>query len=137
MARSKGIWLIYVLTIEGSYSQNLERPAITAPDTMQYWISEPETLDIRTFAIDKEIRILQLDTSNFEGDCLQYFKDVAQRTYKAIIKNFYEINVPSDATDDWLGGRVKELGLFPNAKWTTLDFPLWLPEECEYSSLEE
>jgi hypothetical protein len=104
---------------------------------MQYWISEPETLDIRTFAIDKELRILQLDVSSFEGDCLQYFKDVAQRTYEGIIKNFYEINVPGNATDDWLKSKVKELNLFPNAKWTALDFPLWLPEEREYSSLSE
>ena len=56
-----GTWLIYVFSIEGSYLQDLERPATGASDTQQYWITDAEAWDVRTFAIDKDLRIQTLD----------------------------------------------------------------------------
>jgi hypothetical protein len=136
MPRSAGHWLIYVLTTEGSYLQNLERPASGAPDTMQYWISGPLAWDIRTFSIDKDLRILELDLSSFEDNPVARLNDIATKTYGEILAETHRIEVPEGATDGDLIRLVQEEGLFPQASWTVLDFPLWLPENTEYASRE-
>ena len=136
MSRSAGHWLIYVLTTEGSYLQNLERPASGAPDTMQYWISGTLAWDIRTFSIDKDLRILELDLSSFDGDPVTKLNDIATKTYGEILAETHHIDVPEGATDGELIRLVQDKGLFPQASWTVLDFPLWLPETTEYASRE-
>ena len=134
MNHSAGTWLIYVLTMEGSYQQNLERSAINAPDTMQYWISDSIAWDIRTFAIDKDLRILQLDISNLNEDPIIYLDGIAKRTYQDIIKDSYKIDVSGSDTDKHLVGHVSKHGLYPSARWTELNFPLWFPERADYYS---
>src|SRR5262245_41510781 len=78
-------WLIYVLTIEGSYLQDIERPAIGCSDTYQCWITPHEVFDVRTFAIDKDVRILKVDCGGRVDDPIRYFQEVALETYGDII----------------------------------------------------
>jgi hypothetical protein len=134
---SGGTWLIYVFSIEGSYIQDTERPATTTSDTQQYWITDAEAWDVRTFAIDKDLRIQTLDYRGRVEDPVAYFASVAQSTYGDIISAHYHIEVPAGASVEAIRDEISQLGLLPNVEWTALDFPLWLPEDTKYFSHDD
>ncbi len=127
-------WLIYVLTVEGSYLQNTERPAIGAPDTYQCWITPNAAFDVRTFAIDKDVRILQMGHPGGISDPVQYFQELALEIYGDIIARSYRITAVAGETAEQLREKVKTLGLHPNVEYTPFGFPLWLPEDAKYWS---
>jgi hypothetical protein len=129
-----GTWLLYVLTIEGSYRQNIERPAKAAPDTMQYWITDDVAWDVRTFAIDKDIRAQRLDYKGHVADPITFFDGVAKKAYRDIIQSMYRLDIAAGKSSAQLRERVAGVGLNPNVEWTVFDFPLWLPEDAEYYS---
>ena len=129
-----GTWLIYRFSIEGSYLQNIARPATVVCDTQQYWITDAEAWDVRTFAIDKDLRIRHLDYRGHVDDPIAYFHAVAERTYGDVIVVHHRIEVSAGVSMDSLRDQISEAGLHPNVEWTALDFPLWLPENAEYSS---
>jgi hypothetical protein len=133
-----GTWFIFPLTIEGSYLQNLERPAQGTCDSFQYWITPKVGYDIRTFAIDRTTRVLKLDLSLKKPEDLEsLLLGIARRTYKGIIEREIRIHVTAVDTSKALVDKVSAAGLFPHADWTALDFPLWLPEHADYRSLSE
>ena len=127
-------WLIYVLTVEGSYLQDIERPAIGCPDTYQCWITPNEVFDVRTFAIDKDVRILRVDCAGRVDDPIRYFQEVAVETYGDIIADSYRIDAPAGLSTERLREKVKALGLHANVQDTPFGFPLWLPEDAKYWS---
>ena len=135
---TEGTWLIFPLTLEGSYLQNIERPASGPSDTFQYWITPKLGYDVRTFAIDKDIRILQLDLSaKKEEEIEPTLLDMARSTYNGIIAREVRIEVTAADTVETLIQKVIASGLFPHVEWTALDFPLWLPEHENYESRSE
>ena len=134
---SPGTWLIYVFSFEGSYLQDVERPATGARDTQQYWITATEAWDVRTFAIDKDLRVLNLAYQGHVDDPVAYFDSVAQRTYGDVIIANYKVDVPASASIESVRDQITQLGLFPNVEWTALEFPLWLPEDAKYFSHED
>ena len=125
-------WLLYTFTVEGSYVQNFERPVTRVPDTFQYWITPSCAFDVRTFAIDRDIRILRLEHEGHIEDPIAYFADVAQETYSDIIRAHYRIEAADDESVGSLREKVRTLGLYPHVEMTALGFPLWLPEDAKY-----
>ncbi len=117
---------------------DIERPATGPADTFQYWITPKLGYDIRTFAIAKNIRVLELDLSGKrEEDLVPMLLSMAQRTYEGIIEREVRIDVTASDTVETLTGKVNSAGLFPHVEWNGLDFPLWLPEHVNYESLSE
>ena len=49
------VLVVALLTVESSYSADLERPAHEVPDTVQFWFSPDQDWRIKTFAIDHDI----------------------------------------------------------------------------------
>lgn len=49
--------LIYVLIVESSYLQNLERAAAGATDTIQFCLKNGQAWRIKTFAIDHDVHV--------------------------------------------------------------------------------
>jgi hypothetical protein len=135
---ASGTWLIFPLTLEGSYRQNLERPAQGPCDTFQYWITPKVGFDVRTFSIDKDIRVLQLDLSKKKEEEIEpTLVDMARRTYEGIIAREVRIEVTADDSVESLTAKVSAVGLFPHVEWTALNFPLWLPEHADYEDQSE
>ena len=135
---SPGTWLIFPLKIEGSYEQNLERPACGPCDSFQYWITPKVGYDIRTFAIDKTTRVLRLDLSKREGEDMEsVLLGIARRTYEGVIAREVRIQVTAADSTAGLADKLSDARLFPHVEWTALDFPLWLPEHADYRSLPE
>jgi hypothetical protein len=135
----EAIWLIYVFSTEGSWAQNLERPAIDAPDTCQYWITADKARDVRTFAIDKDVRLITLDIKGrlTLSAAEETFKKIAQDTYGEIIKESHRFEVRDGTTLPDLERLVASVGLNPKVDWTALNFPMWIPEDAEYYSRSE
>src|SRR4029077_17520249 len=104
--RANCTWLIYVLTVEGSYAQDVERPATGSPDTFQYWITPNEAYDVRTFAIDKDVRVLRLDYPGHVADPIRYFQEVALEIYGDIIADSYRIDAPAGLSTEHLREKV-------------------------------
>ena len=130
-------WLLYTFTIEGSYAQNIERPATRVPDTFQYWITPSCAFDVRTFAIDQDIRVLRLEHDGHVDDPVTYFQGVAQETYSDIIRAHYRIEAAEDESVESLREKVRAIGLHPHVEMTALGFPLWLPEDAKYYTKHE
>jgi len=127
-------WLLYVLTIEGSYIHDTGRPATIAPDTYQVWIAPDAAYDVRTYAIDKDVRVLRVEYPGRVSDPVGYFQEVALETYGDIIGQSYRIEARTGESAERLCQKVREFGLHPNVQNTPLGFPLWLPEDAKYWS---
>ena len=130
-------WLLYTFTIEGSYALNIERPATRVPDTFQYWITPCCAYDVRTFAIDQDVRVFMLWHEGHVDDPVMYFHGVAQETYGDIIQAQYRIEAAEDESVESLREKVRALGLHPNVELTKIGFPLWLPEDAKYYTKHE
>ena len=49
--------VLAILTTESSYAQEIERPATTVPDTIQFWLALDSQWRIRTYAVDHDIHV--------------------------------------------------------------------------------
>jgi hypothetical protein len=58
------ILILAILTIESSFLQEVERPAKTAPDTVQFWFSPDSQWRIKTFAIDHDIHVYRIGSAD-------------------------------------------------------------------------
>lgn len=59
--------VLALLTTESSYSQEVERPASTVADTIQFWLGSESQWRIRTYAVDHDIHIYNLGSPKEKG----------------------------------------------------------------------
>lgn len=127
-------WLIYTLTVAGSYLQDIARPVTGAPDTFQCWITPKKFFDVRTFSIDKDVRVLDCAYEGRLSDPVEFVQEMALEIYGDIIEHIYRITAQPGEPIEQLREKVRALGLHPNVRKTRLGFPLWLPEDARYWS---
>jgi hypothetical protein len=56
------VLVVAFLSVESSYSADLERPVRQVPDTVQFWFSPDADWRIKTFAIDHDIHVHKIGT---------------------------------------------------------------------------
>src|SRR5579862_1306894 len=56
------VLVVALLSVESSYTGNLERPSHGVPDTVQFWFSPDADWRIKTFAIDHDIHVQKVGT---------------------------------------------------------------------------
>src|SRR4051812_9427979 len=56
--------ILAILTVESSYLQEVEHPAKTVPDTVQFWFAPDSQWRIKTFAIDHDIHVHRIGATN-------------------------------------------------------------------------
>jgi hypothetical protein len=96
---SQIILLVALLTTEGSYKNNIERPASTVADTVQFAMSKQSTWRIRTFAIDHDIHthsIGKLPNGNSYGP-VEAEQNI-RKTYGDVIQAIYVLHIPVPST---------------------------------------
>ena len=49
--------VLAILNTESSYAQEVERPAMAVPDTIQFWLAPDSQWRIRTYAVDHDIHV--------------------------------------------------------------------------------
>ncbi|RYD37658.1 MAG: hypothetical protein EOP87_03105 [Verrucomicrobiaceae bacterium] len=91
--------ILAVLNIESSYLDNLERSATTVPDTVQFFFTAEKQWRIRTYAIDHDLHIHQVESGSDEepfdpGTAC----DIISESYDDVISDFLMLEFP-DPTD--------------------------------------
>jgi hypothetical protein len=56
--------ILAILTVESSYLKDVERPAKTVPDTVQFWFAPDSQWRIKTYAIDHDIHVHRIDIAD-------------------------------------------------------------------------
>ena len=124
----KGILLIYVLSITSSYNDDVEHISSTRFDVLEWWIAEDKTFRIKTFSMDNDIHIYQIDSS--------YGKELAIKNsidnYGDVIANSYEIQLNGTEKIEDLQQKLKDLGLKGNFEIS--DFVFWNPDGFTYKT---
>ena len=52
--------ILFILNVESSYAQNIERPRETHPDTIQFLWVDGEAWRIKTYAVDRDVHVWSL-----------------------------------------------------------------------------
>jgi hypothetical protein len=93
-----GTLILAILTVESSYSQEIERPVTTIADTVQFWFAPGTQWRIRTFSIDHDIHVHKISTGN-QGERLtsDYAQANIQKSYGDVIDRMLVLSVPNPA----------------------------------------
>jgi len=118
----QGILLLAILTVKGSYADNIELPLESptdVPDTVQWWIAAMGTWRIRTFAVDHDIHTYRV---GYADDMLVVAEATNQRNYGDITKVECTLRF-ADCRDQLdVQARFSEVGLTPRLEIAGEDF---------------
>ena len=111
--------ILAILTVESSYLQEVERPTSNVPDTVQFWYAPDSQWRIKTFAIDHDVHVYQIDpgvsgvplTAQFaENNIKKTYGDV---TASVIVMHFTDpknqVDVQHILTANKLSGTLEEV----------------------------
>ncbi len=56
--------VLAILSVESSYLNEVERPAKTVPDTVQFWFTPDSQWRIKTYAIDHDIHVHRINIAD-------------------------------------------------------------------------
>lgn len=122
--------IIFILTIQSSYVDEVEEPAEDVPDTLQWWISDSSVWRIKTFAKDHDIHIYQVssDTTGAVELALETVKD----SYDDVIASTHILEF-QDFSDKKIVSEVfQREGLKPTIDTTPFGCTFWTPDSIEY-----
>jgi hypothetical protein len=131
----RGILLLAVLSVKGSYSLDLEIPlegAEDIPDTLQWWFGAGGCWRIRTYALDHDIHAYQI------GNSLQTTLELAKKNnrdnYGDIIERQDVIHFVDCANRLELEAEFGRIGLVPRVEVASGQFAFWKPDDAVYST---
>lgn len=130
--REPGTLIVYVLTVESSYSENLERPAREKFDTLQWWIGPHGAWRIKTYAIDADIHPYRIDAQKSNEAFRQLAFENTRKNYGDVVGRMVVIDIPKDVSDEGLAAMLKKEGLRPKFEWVDAGYLLWLPDASKY-----
>ena len=125
------ILIIFVLTIQSSYVQNVETDAVGFnADTVQFIILPNQTWRIRTFAIDEDVHVHSLGspTESIESRVIES----TERTYGDVIARKYVLR--SKTGIEGLRAELKNVNLNQDLEVSKSGFAFWVPENTKYKS---
>lgn len=125
------ILIIFVLTIQGSYVQNVEAAAVGSnADTVQFFIEPNQAWRIKTFAMDQDVHVYSLGVS--KGSIESLVVESTERTYGDVIAKKYVIR--SKKGIEGLKEELKNVGLNQSLEVSKSGFAFWVPENTKYRS---
>lgn len=134
-ARGEQVTLVVgVLTIESSYSGNVEREHRGVPDTIQWWVAPDNAWRIRTFAIDHDIHTHVL--GNTDTDLVAYATDSTRRIYGDVLAAIYVLRLDRGSPES-LQKAVAAAKLAPYQDFSPRGFGFWKPDDARYWSQSE
>lgn len=129
-----GTLIIFILSVESSYAQNIERPATVRFDTLQWWIGEKNAWRIKTYAIDSDIHPYLIKTRDSREELRKLAMESTKKHYGDVIRQVIMINVPGGATQAEVASLLIKNNLNDRFEWVEPGYLLWLPDESEYKS---
>lgn len=132
-----GTLLVYVLSVQSSYAQNVEKPAAEHFDSLQWWIGDEGAWRIKTYAIDADIHPQRLGTNAPPDGWITLAKENTKKNYGDVISRLVEIQVPSGLSTNEIKALFVKHGLTSRFDWVPAGYLLWLPDERKYRSQTE
>jgi len=129
-----GTLLVYVLSVQSSYAQNVEKPAAEHFDSLQWWIGSNGVWRIKTYAIDADIHPYFLGTNAPPNGWITLAKQNTQKNYGDVISRLIEIQVPAGLSTNQIRSLFTKHGLPPRFDLVPVGYLLWLPDERKYRS---
>jgi len=124
--------LIFKLSVQSSYAENLEREADEENfDTLQWWLTESETWRVKTFAIDSDIhphliaKVVATDLA--VENTKKHYGDVIAEQYSIEFDDPFDRN-EVERKMSGLGGQAA-LEIASNKR-----FAIWNPDGRKYTS---
>ncbi|KXI30847.1 hypothetical protein [Paraglaciecola hydrolytica] len=123
------VLIIFVLTIKGSYAENVEAPADGYnADTVQFFIESNQAWRIKTFAIDQDVHVYSLGIPNETIE--EKVIASTERSYRDVLAKKYIIR--SKAGIDGIKVELKKLNLSQDLEISNNGFAFWVPANTQY-----
>ena len=123
--------MIAVLTVRGSYRENLEEPCQPGqvPDTLQWWISADQAWRIRTFAVDHDIHTHSLPAVD---GLVALARAHNNKHYGDVLASEHVMEFADCADEVAVAARLQASGLEPRLEVAEGRFAFWRPDDGEY-----
>ncbi len=124
--------LIFKLSVQSSYAQNIERPADERNfDTVQWWLTDTETWRVKIFAMDDDIH-----TYETAGPIdMQVAIANTEKHYGDVIATRYALDFTDHRDRDEVELKMSQLGGYSTLELAPSGlFAFWNPEHRKYSS---
>jgi hypothetical protein len=131
----RGILSLAVLTIQSSYSQEIEIPledSESIPDTLQWWFGGNGCWRIRTYAIDHDIHAYEI--GNSPQTTLEMANQNNLKNYGDVIKVQHVIHFVDCTNRLELEAEFGRIGLAPRIEIDRNRFVFWKPDDAAYST---
>jgi hypothetical protein len=120
--------VIFLLTVQSSQAEQTQRPGTAAEcDTIQFFQSPRGNWRIRTFAIDQDVHVWELDKDI--ADILELARSNTEELYHGVLA---EGHVIESQTLEGLRQALVARGLPANLKVSDGGFLFWAPAGTEY-----
>lgn len=87
--------ILAILTVEGSYSQDIERPATSVADTVQFWYAPNSQWRIKTYAIDHDIHVHSIGIADpLQRLTVAFAEANIQKTYGDVVERLTVLSIP-------------------------------------------
>jgi hypothetical protein len=131
----RGVLLLAVLTIKSSYSRNIETPlerAYDVPDTVQWWFGDGGCYRIRTYAIDHDIHVFEIEDS--PKTTIEFARTNNLKHYGDLIRVWHEIRIANWTDGSELEAAFARIGLASRIEINPRQFVFWKPDDAEYAT---
>ncbi|MGJ8653740.1 MAG: hypothetical protein ACSHX8_10740 [Opitutaceae bacterium] len=132
--KEAGILLIFKLTVESSYSEDLEREASEKFDTIQWWIGSSGAWRIKTYAIDSDIHPYRITTKKEKEELVQLATANTKKTYGDVTSEIIRIDVQDGWDNETVLRLLKEHSLKEKFEWVEAGYLLWVPDDSTYTT---
>jgi hypothetical protein len=129
------ILIVAILTIESSYTQNIERPARVVPDTVQFWLAQDQTWRVKTFSVDHDIHVHSVGASP-EGQRLSVAVAQAniRKTYGDVLSSLLVVEIEDPSNKSAVASVLKRHGLTGSLEVSPSGVAFYNPDGGRYRS---
>ncbi|MEM8979167.1 MAG: hypothetical protein AAGD04_06770 [Pseudomonadota bacterium] len=125
--------LIFLLTIQSSYTDNIEAPANGHADTVQWTFRDDEMWRIRTFAVDQDVHIYKI------GRKIKSLDELVEAARRNTLKHYgdvisKEVILHSLEGLEGLTSEVEEIGMDGHLNERGDGVLFWSPSGSKYST---
>lgn len=127
--------IVAILTVEGSYSQNIERPATSVPDTVQFWYSPDMQWRIKTYAIDHDIHVHSIEIADPEQRLTNAFAEAnIQKSYGDVVDRLMVLSFPDPTDSPSVRQILDSSGLSGELELVSDGYAFYNPDRGDYHS---
>jgi len=127
----KTLLIIFVLSVQSSYSNNTEVAATERSfDTVQFYVANGAAWRIKTYAQDEDVHIWSIDAS--AGDMVKLAKENTLKHYGDVLSEGYVIE--TDGGLDDVRRELADRGLSVHLELPTSGAVFWAPAGSRYRS---